>query len=202
MEKLAAVILAAGCSSRLGQAKQLVEFKGKTLLERASDAAARVNCGPIIVVIGANAGQIATRMSHSPAQFVENPDWEQGIGSSIRAGISRVQKAEPAAAAVLLMLSDQPFVGEPQLSRLVQARQKTCKPIVCSQYAETVGVPAIFGREFFDELLQLGEAGAKGLLIAHSDQCARVPMPEAERDIDTAAALDAFESEMVPSDNT
>jgi molybdenum cofactor cytidylyltransferase len=189
VEKIAAVILAAGCSSRLGQAKQLLEFEGKTLLERAIDATARAKCGPIIVILGANAREIVAQVDQSCAQFAENPDWEQGIGSSIRAGIVQVQKTESAVSAVLLMLSDQPFVGEEQLSRLVHARQKTRKPIVCSQYAETVGVPAIFGREFFGELMELGEAGAKGLLIAHSDQCAHVPMPEAERDIDTAADL-------------
>jgi molybdenum cofactor cytidylyltransferase len=192
VDKIAAVILAAGCSSRLGQAKQLVEFEGKTLLERAIDAAARVKCEPIIVIVGAHAEQIAMRVDQSRAQFVENADREKGIGSSIRAGILQLQKTEPAASAVLLMLSDQPFVGESQLSRLVHARQKTRNPIVCSQYSETVGVPAIFGREFFDELMQLGKAGAKELLLAHSNQCAHVLMPEAERDIDTAAALDTL----------
>ena len=189
MEKIAAVILAAGCSSRLGQAKQLIEFEGKTLLERAIEAAARVKCRPIIVIVGANAREIVAQLDQNRAQFVENPNWEQGIGSSIHAGIVQVQKTEPAASAVLVMLSDQPFVGEPQLSRLLHARQKTGKPIVCSQYAETVGVPAIFGRDFFGKLMQLDQAGAKKLMIAHSDQCVHVLMPEAERDIDTTADL-------------
>ena len=202
MEKIAAIILAAGNSSRFGRAKQLVEFEGNTLLGRAIDAAVAVKCEPIIVIVGASASEIVAYLDGSGVRFTENPNWEQGIGSSIRAGIDQMQKTAPAASAVLLMVSDQPLVGERQLSRLVYAREKTGKPLVCSQYAETIGVPAIFGREFFGELMELDRAGAKKLLIAHSDQCVHVQMPEAERDIDIPADFSALQDESLQRRDT
>src|SRR6266550_1581513 len=80
------------------------------------------------------------------------------------------------------------------LCRLINLRRETGRPIVCSRYAETVGVPAIFGREFFGELMQLGEHGAKRLLLSHPDQSAQISLPEAELDIDEEADIEGLDS--------
>jgi len=194
VEKIAAIILAAGPSSRLGRPKQLVEVDGQSLIERALDAANGAGCEPVLVVIGANDRQVVARIRKSGAEIVKNVDWKKGLGSSIRAGIERLLKSDPETSAVLLMVCDQPLVLAQHLRRLVDFRRETGRPIVCSRYAETVGVPAIFGREFFGELMQLGEHGAKQLLLSHPDQSAQITLPEAELDIDEEADIERLES--------
>ena len=194
METIAAIILAAGPSSRLGRPKQLVEVDGQSLIERALDAANGAGCEPVLVVIGANDRQVVARIRKSGAEIVKNVDWKKGLGSSIRAGIERLLKSDPETSAVLLMVCDQPLVLAQHLRRLVDFRRETGRPIVCSRYAETVGVPAIFGREFFGELMQLGEHGAKQLLLSHPDQSAQITLPEAELDIDEEADLERLDS--------
>ncbi len=194
MEKIAAIILAAGPSSRLGRPKQLVEVDGQSLIERALDAANGAGYEPVLIVIGANHRQIVARIQKSGADIVRNVDWKQGLGSSIRAGIEQLLKRDPEASAVLLTVCDQPLVRAQHLRRLINFRRETGRPIVCSRYAETVGVPAIFGREFFGELRQLGQHGAKQLLLSHPDQSAQISLPEAELDIDEEADIERLDS--------
>ena len=194
MEKIAAIILAAGPSVRLGRPKQLVEVDGQSLIERALDAAKGAGCKPVLVVTGANHRQVVPRIRKSGAEIVTNMDWKKGLGSSIRAGIERLRQRHPKTSAVLLTVCDQPLLRARHLRRLVNLRCETGQPIVCSRYAETVGVPAIFGREFFDELMQLGEQGAKRLLLSHSDQSAEISLPEAELDIDGEVDIERLDS--------
>ena len=194
MEKIAAIILAAGPSSRLGRPKQLIEVNGQSLIERALNAANGAGCEPVLVVTGANDQQVVARIRKCGAKIVKNVEWKQGLGLSIRAGIERLLKSDPATSAVLLMVCDQPLVRAQHLRRLINLRHETGRPIVCSRYAETVGVPAIFGRQFFGELMQLGEHGAKRLLLSHPDQSAQISLPEAELDIDEEADIEGLDS--------
>ncbi len=194
MEKIAAIILAAGPSSRLGRPKQLVEVDGQSLIERALDTANGAGCEPVLVVTGANDQQVVSRIRKCGAKIVMNVDWKQGLGSSIRAGIERLLKSDPETSAVLLMVCDQPLVRAQHLRRLINLRRETGRPIVCSRYAETVGVPAIFGREFFGELMQLGEHGAKQLLLSHPGQSVQISLPEAELDVDEEADIERLDS--------
>jgi len=194
VEKVAAIILAAGPSSRLGRPKQLVEVDGQSLIERAFDTASGAGCEPVLVVTGANNQQVVSRIRKCGAKIVRNLDWKQGLGSSIRAGIERLLKSDPQISAVLLMVCDQPLVEAQHLRHLVDVRRRTTKSIVCSRYADTVGVPAVFGREFFGDLMQLGEHGAKQLLLSHPDQSAQISLPEAELDIDEEADIERLES--------
>ena len=194
MEKIAAIILAAGPSSRLGRPKQLVEVNGQSLIERALDAANGAGCEPVLVVTGANDQQVVARIRTCGAKIVRNVEWKQGLGLSIRAGIERLLKSDPATSAVLLMVCDQPLVRAQHLRRLVDVRRRTTKSIVCSRYADTVGVPAVFGRQFFGELMKLGEHGAKQLLLSHLNQAAQISLPEAELDIDEEADIERLES--------
>jgi molybdenum cofactor cytidylyltransferase len=194
VEKIAAIILAAGPSVRLGRPKQLVEVDGQSLIERALGAAKDAGCKPVLVVTGANDRQVVPRIQKSGAEIVTNMDWKKGLGSSIRAGIERLRQRHPKSSVVLLTVCDQPLVRAQELRRLIDVRRRTAKPIVCSRYAETVGVPAIFGRKFFGELMQLGEHGAKQLLLSHSDQSAQISLPEAEVDIDEEADIERLDS--------
>ena len=105
------IILAAGASSRLGTPKQNLIYQGQTLLQRAIHTAlTSACCEKIVVVLGANEGVIRPNISDHQIHITYNPNWQEGIASSIRLGISELQKLEPNITAAILMVCDQPFV--------------------------------------------------------------------------------------------
>ena len=200
----AAVILAAGSSSRLGQPKQLLKLHGQTLLDHAIRIAINAGASPVYVVLGANAEAIlagsnflnnvisterATRVE-KPAfvlKIIENENWQEGIASSIRAGVHAATGAE----AILLMTCDQPAVTAEHLHLLLEAANQTS--VTASSYAGRVGIPAVFPPKYFEELLQLrGDEGARSLLNAKSKEIITIPLAEGELDIDTPEDLAAL----------
>ena len=176
------IILAAGESSRLGQPKQNLKFEGLTLLERAVEAGRGSACNKIVVVIGANANKI----SPIPGTTIfYNRDWITGMASSIRTGMLEFN-SDPAIDKVIIMLCDQPFVDAVLLDNLINKQAETNKPIVAAVYNGTTGVPVLFGRSLFSELLSLnGTEGAKTILRTHTDDIAVVPFEKGSIDIDT-----------------
>ena len=160
-----AIILAAGGSSRFGQPKQLLTFRGKTLLRTIVDAACKAGCSPVIVVTRNDDEKILQELAHVNAIKVQNKNWQRGIGSSIRIGVQALIDQVPDVAAVLLLVCDQPAVDERVIERLFATRETTKKDIVASSYADTAGVPAVFNRSLLKELLALGdESGAKSII--------------------------------------
>lgn len=168
----------------MGKPKQNLVFKGQTLLQRAIDAALSTVCRPVIVVLGSNVESIRPTIESYPIQIVYNPDWNDGMASSIRAGVMHLHRVEPTADSVILMLCDQPFVSDAILNQLIQLRSENT--IVACVYNETTGVPALFGKFYFDELLFLsGPEGAKKLLLKYKDAVKAVPFDLGGIDIDT-----------------
>lgn len=181
------MILAAGESSRFGKPKQLIPFRGKSLLRGIIDAAAEANCSPIAVVLGSSRQQIENDLEKTNVLIVENRNWQQGIGTSIRAGVQLVIDRERDVDAIVLLVCDQPFVDPRVIKKLITLRKKTGKPIVASSYAETLGVPALFDRSCFHELLALDDTrGAKPIILRHRERVTEVMFPEGKVDIDTA----------------
>jgi molybdenum cofactor cytidylyltransferase len=181
------VVLAAGASTRFGSPKQLVRVNGRPLLHLAVSRAVEVAGQAVTVVLGANAAALAPLLRHTPAAVVINRDWAEGMGSSVRVGISRVPAAADAA---LLMLADQPAVTAEDLRRLVATWRRQPQCLVAAHYAGTVGVPAIFPREDFTALCALrGDAGARALLKRGGDRLVRVALQSAAIDIDTPEDL-------------
>jgi molybdenum cofactor cytidylyltransferase len=181
MPRVGAIILAAGESSRLGQPKQLLEFRGQTLIQCAIDAALKSICKPVVVVLGANANLIEPQISER-VRIVRNPEWEEGMASSIRCG---VQEIAPEVDAVILILCDQPLVDSETLNRLAQHANGD---LAAAEYNGTIGVPALFGRAHIGELLALrGKEGAKKILLAHEPNVIRIACPEAAVDVDSAS---------------
>ena len=178
-----ALILAAGGSRRMGRPKQLLHWQGRTLLEQAIDNARRVLPGRVIVVLGADAESIENSVVLGSVVTVRNPGWQEGIASSIRAGI----KALPASAeALLVQLCDQPLIDSKHLSALLDAWHCEPERIAASRYHSTVGVPALFPAAYFDRLSTLtGDQGAKRLLIESDENLLKIPFAGAELDIDT-----------------
>ncbi len=193
---IVAIVLAAGASRRMGQAKQLLPYHGQSLLRRAVTAALDSDCQEVIVVLGANAASVQSELSGTTAQVVINDDWKDGMSSSIRCGLATAASLQPEASAVLLMLCDQPLIEGRSINRLVDGYRKERPLIVASEYesgGEVVrGVPAIFSRGVFPELARLsGTAGAKTVTTRYKDQALFVPMPEAALDLDTISEYES-----------
>ena len=177
-----AIVLAAGASARMGTPKQLLPFAGATLLGHAIATARAAGCQRIFVVLGANAEQIAATLGRGEL-VVENAGWQEGIASSVRAGVAACS-ASPAAAAALILTCDQPLLDD--LAPLVSAFRKNPQLIAAAAYADTVGVPAIFPRTFFPALSMLtGDAGARAVLRSRPESVQAVALRDAAFDIDT-----------------
>ena len=184
-----AVILAAGGSSRYGRCKQLVEINGSSLVRLAVDKL-RGLFPPdrIIVVVGANSEAVAQAVSDLPVKIVLNTGWQQGLASSLKAGLNR---AEPDCRAVLITLCDQVLVTEEHLRLLLDLWLTTPSEIVASNYAGTVGTPAVIPAGFYPQIRQLeGDTGAKAILKNNADRVRTLPVPDAEFDLDVPADLE------------
>ena len=188
MQKIGAVILAAGESSRFGRPKQLVQFRGKSLVRRAVNAAKDANCSAIVVVLGSKREQIQGELKETGAIVAENQDWRRGMGSSIRVGVEGAVNQAPDIEAIVLLTCDQPFVKTDTIECLIAMREKTKRAIVASSYSKTLGVPALFDRSCFQELLALDdETGAKTIILSNRERVAELLFPEGKIDIDTVA---------------
>ncbi len=195
MSAIAIVILAAGASRRMGVPKQLLRHRGRTLLRHAVDAALGSTCRPVVIVLGANAEAIQPEVEGLPVQIVQNPRWADGLSSSIHAGIEALASAAGSPEAVVLSLCDQPLVCSDDIEALVTAYRSTKRPIVASQYAETLGVPALFAQPVLPELLSLaGDAGAKQVIQRNLPTVWPVPCPHAAFDLDSLEDYDAIRS--------
>ena len=116
---------------------------------------------------------------------VEHEQWSRGIGSSIRCGIEALTNSSPEIEASMLLVCDQPAVDARVIQRLIALRDTTGKSIVASSYAKTLGVPALFTRSVFQELLLLDDdAGAKSIVLRNPERVASLSFPEGEIDID------------------
>jgi molybdenum cofactor cytidylyltransferase len=188
---IAAVIVAAGESSRLGQPKQLLNVRGKTLVRGAVDAAIEANCSPVIVVTGDAHAEIKNALTATNAILVQNSQWKQGVGTSIRAGIQHLLGNAPGVDAAVLLVCDQPFVDRDLVIGLIGLHSDTGKPIVASAYADTLGVPALFDASIFRELLRLdGDSGAKTIILSNRARVAEFSFPKGDVDIDTPQDLE------------
>ena len=189
----ALVILAAGASTRLGQPKQLVVFRGKTLLLHAVETALDVPGGRVAVVLGKDTERFREELQGLNVTILENETWTEGMASSVRMAANWAN--EMGAENLLLLVCDQPFVTPPLLNQLLDQQQKTGQPIVASGYENAAGtavrgVPVVFHRTLFPELLQLkGDRGAQALLRAHPEAVAVVDFPEGRFDLDTPEEL-------------
>ena len=183
--KVAAVVLAAGGSTRLGRPKQFVRFAGETLIRRAVRTANDAVGREPVVVAGEAVDAIRAELTGLPATVVENADWRTGMASSLIAGLNAAVAATPEIDALLITLCDQPFVVSVHLRRLIEQHWSYGLQATASQFHNSCGPPAVFSRELFDEIRQLkGEMGAKRILTGLGDRLACMDLPEAGVDID------------------
>ena len=179
------ILLAAGESKRFGSPKQLLLYKGKTLLQQAIDTALASGCEPILVVIGANEPAIHASTNFDGTTVLDNKNWKEGMASSVRIGISELQK-NPDINQAIIMLCDQPFVDSALLKSLIERKKASQKQIISCFYNQTFGPPALFDQTLFNELLQLrGNEGAKKILFHNKGNIDMVAFPMGAIDIDT-----------------
>jgi molybdenum cofactor cytidylyltransferase len=184
---VAAVVLAAGGSARLGISKQLIGFRGEPLVRRVARSAAEAGAATVVVVVGADAERIALALEGLPHTFtVLNEEWRTGLASSLATGLRELRRLDSGADGVLIATADQPLVDAHALRRLLDAFADGAR-LVAAEYSATIGVPAIIAREHLDALLALeGDTGAGRWLRAKGERVRRIPMFEAAVDIDTA----------------
>ncbi|MDB5137799.1 MAG: MobA-like protein-like protein [Mucilaginibacter sp.] len=182
----AAVILAGGSSSRLGRPKQLLVYQGKTLLQHAIDMARHASVQSIIVVLGSGFELLRNQIDTAELHVVKNDSWQTGIASSITCGITALQRIAPGTDAAILMVCDQPFITSLLLNDLLAAQKAGDKPIVASKYGDTIGIPALFHKSLFTQLLGLeGDSGAKKIMQQYPELLVTIPFPLGNIDIDT-----------------
>jgi molybdenum cofactor cytidylyltransferase len=196
-----AVILAAGASTRMGQPKQLLRIGERTLLRRTVDTVLASPAWPVVVVLGAHAAAIRPEIVRLPVLIVENLEWEEGLASSIRAGVRVLESFSLSLEAAMLVLCDQPHLSPGAITRLVDAYATSGKSIVASRYVRPdsdrgeghPGPPALFARSHFHELMELrGSGGARPLLGRHAANLAIVDFPELAVDLDTIEDYQEF----------
>jgi molybdenum cofactor cytidylyltransferase len=183
---VAAVLLAAGGSTRMGIAKQLIEVRGRSLVRQAAEVALQSRCEALFVVAGAECDAIRVELAELRAEVLFAENWRAGMSRSIRCGLEAVtQSASPAFDATMLLLVDQPEITPAHLDTLIDTYRTNPTAMVATEYAGTLGVPAVFGRQHFAALRTLaGDRGAKSLLLSEP-AAGRVPFARAAFDIDT-----------------
>lgn len=184
----AVIILAAGSSSRLGKPKQLLQYQEQTLIKRAVKTALQTAGKPITVVSGFLHEEIVMEIENEPVVIIHNSDWQKGIGSSIRAGITALTESANAEKidAVLILLCDQPLITAQHLNQLITQFYLHKRSIAATVYAGVKGVPAIFDKQLFPILQTLAfDKGAQWLFKKYQGHLTIVPFEGASVDIDT-----------------
>jgi molybdenum cofactor cytidylyltransferase len=160
-EKTAAVVLAAGGSSRLGVPKQLLEWQGVPFVRHIVRTALSAGLDPVVVVTGAYAQEVEDALHGMEVKLAYNPAWQQGQSSSIKAG---VRALPPEVGSTIFLLSDQPQVGEKLLQELTQGHASSLAHIVAPRVHGRRANPVLFDIDTFSELLQLqGDTGGRSL---------------------------------------
>lgn len=185
--KLGIVIIAAGNSSRLGQAKQLVELSGVSLLQNIIHLAEKLS-NNVVCILGHDAARFETSLAPSICRILVNDSWQLGMGSSIACGVNHyLGKVD----AVMVLLCDQYRLTLADLERLIDQWQKEPNKIIASRYFEkkqnqlVEGAPAIFPNQYFTALTTLKEKGARKILRDNKKCVVTVSLENAAFDLDT-----------------
>ncbi|MNY39012.1 MobA-like NTP transferase domain protein [compost metagenome] len=139
-----------------------------------------------MVVLGAYAPEISEQHQHAGISYIINESWEEGMSSSISAGLTNLLAQDNTLQQLIIAVSDQPFISSEIFENLIKKQKQTGKFMVASSYAQTVGSPALFNRKYFDELLSLsGNEGAKHLLKQYPEDRETISFELGHIDIDT-----------------
>lgn len=196
-ESLSILLLAAGSSSRLGQSKQLITIEGKSLLLRSTTISLEV-CSEVAVVLGHEFEKHKSEIEHLPILIIQNHDWQNGMGRSLKTGFNSILEKWPRTDYILVLVCDQPFLTTNHLNRLIEKAGISSKKIVCSSYKKVWGVPALFKKELFENLKQIEDGeGAKKIIQHLSGNVDSVEFEGGEIDIDTPEDLEKLKNHLL-----
>ncbi|GAB3205757.1 nucleotidyltransferase family protein [Marinactinospora thermotolerans] len=192
---VAGLLLAAGEGSRLGRPKALVELEGERLVDRGARILREGGCDPVYVVTG------AADVTVEAAVTIHNPDWADGMGSSLRMGLATLP---PGVDAVVVALADQPLVTPAAIGRLLGAYREGARAAVAT-YSGNLRNPVLLGREHWPSVHALaeGDVGARHFLRAYSHLVTMVACDDVARpdDIDTPEDLDRMRALLASGEN-
>jgi molybdenum cofactor cytidylyltransferase len=174
---VSAVVLAAGASRRMGTPKQLLRIGGETILERTLSSVRASGAAEIVLVLGHAAESVEKEISTEQVRVVRNPDYQQGMGTSLRAGLAAVRTD---ASAALIILADQPFVRPETLDRLITCHQESKSQIIIPMYQGFRGNPVLLDRSVFEEVKGLnGDVGCRAIFGDHTEGICKLPVDDA-----------------------
>ncbi|HEX2861597.1 MAG TPA: nucleotidyltransferase family protein [Lacunisphaera sp.] len=179
------ILLAAGASRRMGRPKQLLPVKGKTLVRYVAERVLRAAVSPVVVVLGAEEKKIEPSLAGLPVRLAVNPNWSEGMGSSLRVGVESALDFVPGLHALIIALADQPGLPPEHLDALIARYRRGGCTLVASQTGAARVPPVLFGPEWFPRLRQLtGDAGARDILRENRPDFASVQLAD-NTDLDT-----------------
>ncbi len=191
---IAAIILAAGMATRLGENKLLIGIGGRPLVARVADAALEAGLAPVVVVTGHEADRVRAALEGRPVVYAHNPDFAAGMAGSLKAGLA-VLPAD--ALGTLVCLGDMPDVSSAHITRIVAAFPADGRAICVPTRQGRRGNPVLLGRPFFAEMKVLtGDVGARGVMVKHPDMVREIAMDDDAvlTDLDTAESWLAYKN--------
>lgn len=183
--RVTAVLLAAGLSSRMGDFKQLMPFRGATIVESCVETILSTSADDLVVVVGHRAREVEAAVSRFGVRVVENRDYALGMSTSAVAGVRAAGEAE----AAMICLSDQPQIPAAVFEAVLGAYRRTGARIVVPTIAGDTGHPVVFDLSLRDEILAVDPSagGLRTVTYAHRDELLRVP-------VDTVSVLDDIDT--------
>ena len=181
------VILAAGESKRMGVPKQILPIFGVPMLKYLVDEVLDTEAHPVTVVVGANKTKIVPLLENIPIGIIDNPDWQKGMGSSIKMGLVGSYLITKGFDGLIFMTSDMPFVNVDVINKLIKtAIEFPDKTIIASKYAGTLGIPVLYKKERFEDILDMKpEHGAKQFFNKYPNEIVTVDFDLGAIDLDT-----------------
>lgn len=184
--KWGVMILAAGEATRMGKAKMLLPFKKTTILAHLIEEITLVEPNIIQLVTGYYHDLIQAQISTDKVDIIQNPQYSLGMSSSIQVGLTAMIKACPDLDFLVIVVSDQPYLNQSILLRLLTKQQQTAKGIIASSYNGIKGTPVLLSSAYFSHLYNLtGDKGARVILQQFPDDIATIEFENGALDIDT-----------------
>ena len=186
--RIAILLIAAGSSSRLGQPKQLLPYREKTLLGNSIQVCLDSQLGEVHLILGANQAAILEKVETEGCQIHINPNWQEGMSTSIAFGVRQI--LDKNYDGLIISVADQPFLEKEHLIQLIENYKQQQKSIILSQYEEGKGPPTFFEKKHLEELAILaGDDGAKAVIKKHLSQVSFVSFLRGNIDVDEKADI-------------
>ena len=181
-----------------GEPKQLIQYKGQSLIRRITDSALALQRGPVVVVLGANRAQIMPELDGLPITIVDNPAWPTGQAGSLKIGLAALYLTKKDLETVLVLHTDQPLVSLGLLLHIIDVAKEESKGIVACRYGTQLGVPALFHRDYINELLQLeGDKGVQWVIVKHRNDSSVVPFEAGAIDLNAKRDVNEFQQAQI-----